>query len=196
MCISVGTRAMAGWCRGSTPPAAKRGCSAFQRGNGYLRRLLLHAARALQRRAKTQDDRLGARLRGLETRAHPNVAAVARAAKLARWSWAVLTKNQALRPAAAEVGGSPTNCCAAVDGMATTLERRRWRLTNQPTLGVAWGDHAGAVRISMTAMGPWESVPRRPGREAGRGSAGQRRSRPMRRTGPRRGGRTTVTRQC
>jgi transposase len=72
-----------------------------KRGNGYLRRLLVHAARALKRSAKTRDDRLGAWLRGLEARAHANVATVALAAKLARWSWAVLARNQAFRPAAA-----------------------------------------------------------------------------------------------
>jgi transposase len=72
-----------------------------KRGNGYLRRLLVHAARALKRSAKIRDDRLGAWLRGLEARAHANVATVALAAKLARWSWAVLARNQAFRPAAA-----------------------------------------------------------------------------------------------
>jgi hypothetical protein len=72
-----------------------------KRGNGYLRRLLVHAARAVKRRAKTRDDGRGAWLRGLEARAHSNVATVALAAKLARWSWAVLAKNQAFRPAGA-----------------------------------------------------------------------------------------------
>lgn len=71
-----------------------------KRGNGYLRRLLVHAARALKRSAKTRDDRLGAWLRGLEARAHPNVVTVALAAKLARWSWAVLARNQTWRAAA------------------------------------------------------------------------------------------------
>jgi transposase len=72
-----------------------------KRGNGYLRRLLVHAARAAQRGARTHDDRLGAWLRGLEARAHRNVATVALAAKLARWSWAVLARNQTWRPLAA-----------------------------------------------------------------------------------------------
>jgi transposase len=72
-----------------------------KRGNGYLRRLLVHAARALKRSAKTRDDRLGAWLRGLEARAHANVATVALAAKLARWAWAVLARNQTFRPASA-----------------------------------------------------------------------------------------------
>lgn len=71
-----------------------------KRGNGYLRRLLVHAARALKRSAKTRDDRLGAWLRGLEARAHANVVTVALAAKLARWSWAVLARHQTWRPAA------------------------------------------------------------------------------------------------
>jgi transposase len=72
-----------------------------KRGNGYLRRLLVHAARAVKRGAAHRDDRLGAWLRGLDARAHPNVATVALAAKLARWAWAVLAKNQAYRPATA-----------------------------------------------------------------------------------------------
>jgi transposase len=72
-----------------------------KRGNGYLRRLLVHAARALKRGALHRDDRLGAWLRRLEARAHPNVAPVALAARLARWAWAVLARNQTWRPAAA-----------------------------------------------------------------------------------------------
>lgn len=69
-----------------------------QRGNGYLRRLLVHAARALKRGALHRDDRLGVWLRRLEAKAHANVATVALAAKLARWAWAVLARNQAYRP--------------------------------------------------------------------------------------------------
>ena len=72
-----------------------------KRGNGYLRRLLVHAARSLKRSARIRDDRRGAWLRGLKARAHANVATVALAAKLARWSGAVLARNQAFRPAAA-----------------------------------------------------------------------------------------------
>lgn len=72
-----------------------------KRGNGYLRRLLVHAARSLKRSAKTRDDRLGAWLRALQARAQPNGATVALAAKLARWAWAVLAHNQPYRPAAA-----------------------------------------------------------------------------------------------
>ena len=72
-----------------------------KRGNGYLRRLLVHAARSLKRSAKHRADHLGAWLRGLEARAHPNVATVALAAKLARWSWAVLAHNQVFRPTGA-----------------------------------------------------------------------------------------------
>ena len=71
-----------------------------RRGNGYLRRLLVHAARSFKRIAKGRDDRLGAWLNGLEARAHGNVATVALAAKLARYAWAVMTKNESYRAAA------------------------------------------------------------------------------------------------
>jgi hypothetical protein len=40
-------------------------------------------------------------LRALEASAHPNVAAVAPAAKLARWSWVVRARKEHFRPAAA-----------------------------------------------------------------------------------------------
>jgi transposase len=72
--------------------ARRRGIA--QRGNGYRRRLLVHAARSLKRGAKTRDDRRGARRRGREARAPPTGATVARAAKLARGSGAVLARNQ------------------------------------------------------------------------------------------------------
>jgi len=66
-------------------------------GNRYLRRLLVHAARSFKRVALSRDDRLGAWLRGLEARAHGNVATVALAAKLARFSWAGMTRNDHYR---------------------------------------------------------------------------------------------------
>jgi transposase len=69
-------------------------------GNRYLRRLLVHAARSLKRVAIGRDDRLGRWLQGLEARAHANVATVALAAKLARFSWAVMTRNESYHAAA------------------------------------------------------------------------------------------------
>ena len=89
------------WCRGSTPPAASPGCAASPNAATAISGGSWCTPRALKRHAKTRDNRLGAWLRGLQARAHPNVATVALAAKLARWAWAVLAKNQPYRPAAA-----------------------------------------------------------------------------------------------
>jgi transposase len=61
-----------------------------KRGNVYLRTLLIHGARAALPGLSRSDTPLGAWLRGLLARAHPNVAGVALAAKLPRIAWAVL----------------------------------------------------------------------------------------------------------
>ena len=66
-----------------------------KRGNKYLRTQLIHGARAaLVHFAKTPT-RIGAWIRQLLTRAHPNVVVVALAAKLARIVWAVLRHGRA-----------------------------------------------------------------------------------------------------
>jgi transposase len=61
-----------------------------KRGNKYLRTQLIHGARAAMAHFARQPTPMGAWLRQLLTRAHPNVAVVALAAKLARVAWAVL----------------------------------------------------------------------------------------------------------
>jgi transposase len=61
-----------------------------KRGNVYLRTLLIHGARAALPGLSRGETPLGAWLRGLSERAHPNVVVVALAAKLARIAWAVL----------------------------------------------------------------------------------------------------------
>lgn len=61
-----------------------------KRGNVYLRTLLIHGARAALPGLSRGETPLGAWLRGLLARAHPNVVVVALAAKLARIAWAVL----------------------------------------------------------------------------------------------------------
>jgi len=61
-----------------------------KRGNVYLRTLLIHGARAALPGLSRGETQLGAWLRGLLERAHPNVVVVALAAKLARIAWAVL----------------------------------------------------------------------------------------------------------
>jgi transposase len=61
-----------------------------KRGNKYLRKLLIHGARAALPSLAKSETALGAWLRGLRVRAHVNTVIVALAAKLARIVWAVL----------------------------------------------------------------------------------------------------------
>jgi len=65
-----------------------------KRGNVYLRKMLIHGARAAFPSLSTSDTPLGVWLRGLLTRAHKNTAVVALAAKLARIIWAVLRNHR------------------------------------------------------------------------------------------------------
>jgi transposase len=69
-----------------------------KRGNAYVRRLLLHGARAVRLHANRDRHRFGPWLSRLEQRAHANVAVTALANKLARIAWAVLFKKQDYRP--------------------------------------------------------------------------------------------------
>ena len=72
-----------------------------KRGNGYLRRMLIHGARAAMPHLARTQTATGSWLRRLIARAHPNVAVVALAAKMARIIWAVLQKRVAFEHAAA-----------------------------------------------------------------------------------------------
>ena len=67
-----------------------------KRGNRYLRRLLVHGARACVTRMDRSRDRLGEWLDGLERRMHRNKVTVALAAKIARIAWVILTRRGAL----------------------------------------------------------------------------------------------------
>jgi transposase len=66
-----------------------------KRGNTYLRTLLIHGARAALPSLAKADTALGAWLRGLQARCHPNTVIVALANKLARIAW-VLMRREAL----------------------------------------------------------------------------------------------------
>lgn len=68
-----------------------------KRGNKYLRKLLIHGARAALPTLLESPTPLGAWLRGLTTRMHKNAAVVALANKLARMAWAVLRHNETFR---------------------------------------------------------------------------------------------------
>ena len=74
-----------------------------KRGNGYLRKMLIHGARAALPTLSKSGTPLGGWLRGLLTRAHVNTAVVALAAKLARIVHAVLRGGQRFETRAAAV---------------------------------------------------------------------------------------------
>ena len=65
-----------------------------KRGNKYLRRQLIHGARAALPYVAERDTPLGRWAKGLMNRAHRNVAIVAFANKLARIAWAVLRRGE------------------------------------------------------------------------------------------------------
>jgi transposase len=68
-----------------------------KRGNNYLRKILIHGARAVVLRSKRERIAMGAWMTSLETRAPRNVLIVATANKLARIAWAVLATGQNYR---------------------------------------------------------------------------------------------------
>ena len=68
-----------------------------KRGNIYLRKLLIHGARAAMPTLSKSATQLGNWLRGLLQRAHPNTVVVALANKLARIAWAVMRSGEAYR---------------------------------------------------------------------------------------------------
>ena len=72
-----------------------------KRGNGYLRKMLVHGARAALRMLSGTDTALGRWLRGLLQRAHRNTVVVALAAKLARVACAVLRSGRGFEVGAA-----------------------------------------------------------------------------------------------
>ncbi len=71
-----------------------------KRGNRYLRKILIHGARAAVLRIKREGVSIGAWLDRLDARAHKNVVVVAMANKLARIACAVLSGGNEYRPTA------------------------------------------------------------------------------------------------
>jgi transposase len=74
-----------------------------KRGNGYLRKMLIHGARAALPSLSKGETPMGGWLRGLLARAHVNTVVVALAAKLARIICAVLRSGQKFELATAAV---------------------------------------------------------------------------------------------
>ena len=64
-----------------------------KRGDGYLRTLLVHGARAVLKVAERKDDPRSRWVMSVAHRRHKNVAAVALANKMARIAWALLTRG-------------------------------------------------------------------------------------------------------
>ena len=65
-----------------------------KRGNRYLRKQLLHGARAFMGYCKKRDDHLSQWLKAIELRRGKIKACVALANKMARLCWTLLLKNQ------------------------------------------------------------------------------------------------------
>ena len=70
-----------------------------KRGDSYLRGLLVHGARSVQRTAANKDDRCSRWLNALGDRRHRNIATVAQANKTVRIAWALLRRNETYRDA-------------------------------------------------------------------------------------------------
>jgi transposase len=68
-----------------------------KRGNRYLRKILIHGARAVVLRCKRDRVPMGAWMTALEARAPRNVLIVATANKIARIAWAVLSSGEDYR---------------------------------------------------------------------------------------------------
>jgi transposase len=77
-----------------------------KRGNTYLRKILIHGARAAVLRIKRDRVPIGAWMDALEHRAHRNVLIVAMANKLARIAWAVLSSGEDYRPCVAGIAAA------------------------------------------------------------------------------------------
>src|SRR6185369_9124937 len=73
----------------------------YQTRHKYLRKLLIHGARAALPRLANSGSPLGEWLRALMGRTHKNAAVVALANKLARIAWAVLRRGEDFKTAAA-----------------------------------------------------------------------------------------------
>ena len=88
---------------GLTPQQYASGTKSFtgkitKRGNRYLRKQLVHGARALMNRTKGKKDKLSVWTNDIKARRGVHKACVALAHKLARIIWAVLSKGEEYKP--------------------------------------------------------------------------------------------------
>ena len=98
-------RDMAAWLgltpRQMTTGGKSRLLGISKRGNRYLRKNLIHGARAVLPYLVQCETPLGGWARGLLARAHKNIVVVALANKLARIAWAVLARGRTYEAASA-----------------------------------------------------------------------------------------------
>ena len=78
---------------------ANREESIYKRGDCYVRTLLIHGARSVQKACKNRLDARSRWLKELGSRRHGNIAAVALANKNARIAWALLARGESYQPA-------------------------------------------------------------------------------------------------
>ena len=71
--------------------------SISKRGDGYLRRLLIHGARTVVRWHKNKDDKISLWLKNISARRHTNVVTTALANKTARIVWAIMVKGEVFK---------------------------------------------------------------------------------------------------
>lgn len=81
-----------GWCRRAFDRGQTDTSGVSERGNRYVRRLIIHGARSCFLHLDRANHALGSWLSALEPRTHRNSPVVALANKLTRIVWAVLTK--------------------------------------------------------------------------------------------------------
>lgn len=101
-------RDLAAWL-GLVPRQARTGgrprlLGITKRGSRYLRKMLIQGARSAMPTLARTNTVVGAWLRGLLSRSHPNVAVVALAAKMARTVWALLRHGRIYDPVPLAVG--------------------------------------------------------------------------------------------
>jgi len=90
-------------CLGLTPRQFSSGGKSFngaitKRGNRYLRKQLIHGARAVVHRCRRKDDKLSLWVNQLVARRGADKAAVALANRLARLAWILLQRRQCYEP--------------------------------------------------------------------------------------------------
>lgn len=69
-----------------------------KRGDAYLRKLLVHGARAVIRHVADKNDSLSQWIKGLQARKHTNIVTVALANKTARIAWAIVHNDDDFNP--------------------------------------------------------------------------------------------------